>query len=169
MNTPKFLIVHHEAPPMVITGDRFNIVNEYHKQKWDFKSSLGFYCGYQYFVELSGKVIQARADNEEGAHTIGKNTESIGICLANNFDLTLPTQAQIDALTKLLKEKMIQHNILVENIVPHRKFANKSCYGKNLPDDWAANLVRETLPTEQLTTEEISRVRKLLKTFFWIK
>ena len=149
------------APPVIITGNRFNIVDQYHK-------SLGWgSIGYHYFIEVNGELKQGRQDNEEGAHTIGRNNQSLGICLANNFDLTMPTEAQITTLKKLLIEKTKQYNIPASNIVPHRFFATqtlqgkpfikndteyatwdgckpyKSCYGSKLSDNWARNLIKD--------------------------
>lgn len=146
MNKPEYLIIHHfggtDKDPLFDTSNQtFEIVNEYHKSLWNFKSSLGFYTGYHYIIEKDGKVTQGRADSDVGAHCIGYNDKSIGIAMAGNFDLTLPTEAQIDSIKKLMKKKIDAYGIALENVVPHRKFANKSCYGKNLSDDWAKNLL----------------------------
>lgn len=159
MNKPQYLIVHHtggtDADPRADTSNqKFEVVDDWHRQKWNFKSSLGHYIGYQYFIDKTGKVTQGRADTEEGAHTIGKNNSSIGICLAGNFDVTKPTQAQIDALKALLKEKMAQFNIPLANVVPHRTFAVKTCYGSLLSDSWARDLLNEApapVPTPEPT------------------
>lgn len=147
-NHPFYLIVHHtggtDANPLFDTSKRtFAEINEYHRQRWDgtTQSSLGFYCGYHYYIENDGIVIQARADEDEGAHTIGLNSQSLGICLAGNFDFSLPTPAQVEALRKLLIEKMEQYTISPYNIVPQRTFAIKTCYGMRLADDWARKLV----------------------------
>lgn len=118
----RYLIIHHEAPPVVTNLPRFKIVDDYHRQRFNMKSELGYWCGYQYFIEKDGITIQARNDVEEGAHTIGHNKDSIGICLAGNFDIELPTEAQKDALKSLLVAKMKQYNIPLENILPHRYF-----------------------------------------------
>lgn len=146
MNEIKYLIVHHtggtDANPLADTsGHTFAIVNEYHRQKWNFKSSLGHYIGYHYFIEKDGTLTQGRADHDEGAHAVGYNLKSLGICLAGNFDATLPTDAQIRVLRDLLRKKMKDYGVPIENIVPHRTFANKTCYGRKLPDDWAQSLL----------------------------
>ena len=120
----------------------FEQCNELHKQNWDFISSLGYYVGYHYYISKDGTVKQARADTDEGAHCVGYNTSSIGICLAGNFDATLPTQAQTVSLKNLLKLKSDQYSIPLDKIVPHRKFANKTCYGKKLSDTWASDLIK---------------------------
>ena len=138
--------MHHtggvDSDPLADTSHHtFEIVNEWHRQLWNFKSSLGHFIGYHYFIDKKGVVTQGRADWEEGAHTKGYNTQSIGICLAGNFDATKPVKAQETALRALLLQLMNKHGIADTDIVPHRKFANKTCYGRNLTDSWARELV----------------------------
>lgn len=147
MNKPLYLIVHHtggtDAQPLADSSNyTVQQCNADHKARFNFISSMGWYVGYQYFIDKNGVVTQCRADMEEGAHTIGKNNSSIGICLAGNFDATLPTAAQITALRDLLVARMYEFGIPAENIVPHRLFAAKTCYGKKLSYTWAADLVR---------------------------
>ena len=64
LRKPKHIVVHHSA-----SNANFAQVNAYHKQRWGFKSSLGYYAGYHYFIEKDGKLTQARKDTEEAAHT----------------------------------------------------------------------------------------------------
>lgn len=161
MNRPTFLIVHHfggtDADPLADTSNQtVEVVNEWHRQLWNFKSSLGWYCGYHFVIEKDGKTTQCRADWEEGAHTKGYNTQSIGIALSGNFDRTKPTAAQTKALRSLLLQLMNKHGIREENIVPHRRFANKTCYGRNLSDDWARSLVAtKPNPLKDYTTMQL--------------
>ncbi len=63
--TPKKIVLHHGGGSL-----NFEQVNIYHRRKWGFKSILGYYIGYHYFIESLGGVFQGRADNEEGAHTV---------------------------------------------------------------------------------------------------
>lgn len=153
MNRPKYLIVHHtggtESDPLADTSHHtFEIVDNWHRQLWNWRSSLGHYIGYHYFIDREGKVTQGRADDEAGAHVIGKNKSSIGICLAGNFDRigenSEPSEKQEKSLTGLLKKLSKAHGINPRNIVPHREFSNKTCYGSNLSDDWARSLVKDT-------------------------
>lgn len=152
-NIPKYIIVHHsggtDANPLQDSSNyTVEQCNQDHKIRFNFISSLGYYVGYQYFIDKYGMMTQTRSDTEEGAHTIGKNLESLGICLAGNFDATLPTDAQIITLKQFIKDKMAQYNIPIENVVPHRTFAVKTCYGKLLADDWARSLVVEKVVEE---------------------
>lgn len=174
MNRPEYLIIHHsggtDADPLADTSKHsFETVDNWHRRLWQFKSSLGHYIGYHYFIDRSGKVTQGRADNEEGAHCLGKNKSSIGICISGNFDRTSPkpSKAQEDALRKLLLQLMNRHGITADKIVPHREFSNKTCYGRTLPDDWARNLVESESPMslqEYTTMQLINELRRRIAT-----
>lgn len=149
MNTPEYLIIHHtggtDLEPLADTSHHtFEIVDSYHK-------SLGWgKIGYHYFIDKAGNLTQGRKDNEEGAHTIGYNTKSLGICLAGNFDATMPTIAQRNTLTDLLLLKVKQYKIPLEKIVPHRFATGKTCYGRKLADDWARKLAVVVKPKSKL-------------------
>lgn len=149
-----YIIVHHtggtHSSPLADTSHHtFELINAFHKEKWQFKSTLGYYIGYHYFINKDGRMQQGKADTEHGAHTIGYNNQ-IGVCLAGNFDLSYPTQAQVDTLRSFLKRKTAEYSIPIEKIVPHRTFAQKTCYGQNLSDTWASTLLeRAEVSTQQ--------------------
>lgn len=166
----KNIIVHHtggtDANPMQDSSN-YSIAqcNADHKVRFNnFKSKLGWYVGYHYFIDKYGKVTQTRKDDEEGTHCVGYNNHpgdnpekaSIGICLAGNFDATLPTEAQKTALKKLLTDKMAQYSISPLKIVPHRTYAKKTCFGTRLASNWAASLLDPVIitpPTESQWTK----------------
>jgi len=161
MNNPKYIIVHHtggtDANPLADTSHHtFEIVESWHLQKgWNG-------IGYNWFIEKNGTIKKGRDEKLDGAHTIGYNSQSIGICLAGNFDATLPTAEQTASLKKLLTEKMAEYKIPAENIVPHRNFANKTCYGNKLSEDWARKLVAPIVESkEDIKKQIIALVNKL--------
>ena len=150
-NTPKYIVVHHtgglDADPLFDSSDRtFSQIDTAHRQDPNVNlgrpSSLGYYIGYHYYIDKNGILTQGRADTDEGAHCRGYNLLSLGICLAGNFDRTLPTDAQVLALRKLLGQKSTQYSIPLTNIQPHRHFASKTCYGNKLADSWAVDLLK---------------------------
>ena len=149
INKPTKIIVHHfggsDAAPL---SDSSNAtaqdVDSWHKLRWpgftstQFKNDKGefYHVGYHFVIEKNGKTVQCRGMDEEGAHVIGQNTSSIGVSLAGNFDLTVPTKAQERAFVKLYAKIIAAYpNINAQTIFPHRKYANKTCYGNNLKDD----------------------------------
>jgi len=142
-NKPKKIIVHHTADASL--QSQFQKVNEYHKERWDTISELGYYVGYHYIIEKDGSVIQARKEEEMGMHCLGQNFDSIGISLAGNFDFQLPTANQIVSLCKLVDYLVKKWQIPANDIFPHRKFSPTSCYGIKLSDEWAKEQYRHYL------------------------
>jgi len=138
----KFIVLHHTLTPRDFTS--FEAVNNYHKNKWDLKSSLGFYIGYHYFIDGQGKIWQGRADWEEGAHCKerGRNRDSIGVCLAGNFDQEMPSAQQLTALKKILKQLMVRHGLPEARLKFHRDYApHKSCPGKSIKKGFVSGLL----------------------------
>jgi hypothetical protein len=139
MNTPTVIITHHcggtDAAPLADSSfATVNDIDAWHKARWpEFYSSLGYWVGYHYVIEKDGKVTQTRKHNEEGAHCIGMNRKSIGVCFAGNFDLTLPSEAQMKAWYTLYTELLQQYPNIPT--YPHRKYASKSCHGRRLTDN----------------------------------
>ncbi len=135
-NRPDKIIVHHDGVSR--TGPSLRIVDAAHKER-DFPlSKLGFYVGYHWVIERDGQIARTRFDEEIGAHTVGQNDKSIGIFLAGDFDAEMPTQAQERELGVLLHHYCDLYKLDEYDIFPHRKFAQKSCYGSKLGDTWAA-------------------------------
>lgn len=146
-NVPKWILVHHtggtDDDPLADTSHHTaKTIENWHLQKgWDG-------LGYHFVIEKTGKIYAGRPEHRNGAHAKGYNTKSIGICLSGNFDATVPTEEQKQSLRFLLANMSEKYNIKRDNIVPHRTFANKTCYGKKLGDTWARDLLPETVVIE---------------------
>lgn len=131
-NNPQEIIIHHtggtDSNILADTSHHgFELVKSFHKSKgWDT-------IGYHYFIEKDGDIWQGRPDNMSGAHCIGKNKTSIGICLAGNFDFSKPTQAQLESLKALVGQIKAKYGI--SKVEGHRKYATKTCPGKNFTDE----------------------------------
>lgn len=156
----KYILLHHSATARDTTC--FEAVNEYHKKKWNLISRLGCYIGYQYFISSKGKVFQGRVDSEAGIHCKQKNMnfESIGICLAGNFDKEQPTQEQLKALEVLLRRLIKKYSIPLENLKFHRDFARKSCPGKNITANFFQDLLKQN---NSLVTSENDMMKLIQK------
>lgn len=139
-NYPEWLIVHHSGGT-----DKYPLLDTSNHTAKDMETwhlSNGWEgLGYHYVIHKNGEVWKGRPEHYHGAHETNHNKNSIGICLSGNFDATHPTTEQENSLKDLLKTLMVKYNISTSKIVPHRKFANKTCYGKNLSDTWASELV----------------------------
>lgn len=161
-NDPIEFIIHHtggtDKDPLADSSNQtFEIVDNYHKEKWNglTKSSLGHYIGYHLFIDINGKQTLGRDVNDIGAHTIGRNNKSFAICLAGNFDRTMPTTAQIRSL-KLAMAFYANKYHIPRVAYPHRHYAIKTCYGKNLSDTWAQDLFEETSVNVSPPTQDVT-------------
>jgi len=132
MNQPTVVITHHAVSNFNHTVED---VDQWHKARWpECKSELGYWVGYNYVIEADGKVTQTRKHTEEVAHTIGMNNKSIGVCFMGNFDTHQPTPNQISAWGKLYGDLRKQYPDIPT--LPHRAYANKSCHGSLLANDF---------------------------------
>lgn len=133
---PKRIIWHHSADGA--QRPQFDKINAYHKTLQFPVSSLGFYVGYHWLIEYDGSIRQARPETEIGAHDTGENLNSIGICLAGDFNVSLPNERQTQAVCWLVGEIRKRWPIPLTRIEPHRWDDQTDCPGQKLTDEWLA-------------------------------
>ena len=122
----KEIILHCAATP---EGKVFTAkdIDSMHRQR-GFKK-----IGYHYVIDLDGRVEKGRADNENGAHTIGHNSIALGICYIGGVakDGKTPKDTRTDeqkvALYELVNELMEKYNLTLDDVHGHYEFANKAC------------------------------------------
>lgn len=132
MNKPTVVITHTAQS---LTSHTVKDVDEWHKLRWPgFISRRGYHVGYHYVIHWDGTIIQTRDDDEEGAHVIGMNNSSIGVCFMGNGDLHLPSKAQLMAWNDLYSRLRAKYPNIPTR--PHRHYANKTCHGKMLNDEY---------------------------------
>ncbi|MDE6538269.1 MAG: N-acetylmuramoyl-L-alanine amidase [Muribaculaceae bacterium] len=118
------LIIHCSATPegrAVSVSD----ITRWHRER-------GFRTiGYHYVIYLDGSVHAGRPVSEEGAHCLGQNRNSIGICYIGGLDAKslLPkdtrTEAQKDALRHLVGN--LRKEYPGATLHGHNEFAAKAC------------------------------------------
>ena len=91
---------------------------------WKFKKPVEVY---------DGKIQQGRADDEIGAHCVGYNSISIGICLVGKLDEYPPTARQWEALVDACVRLCQRHSIPVNNILGHRETPSGAAGHKTCP------------------------------------
>ncbi|MDC1191168.1 peptidoglycan recognition protein family protein [Gammaproteobacteria bacterium] len=143
-NKPEWIVVHHtggtDKNPLLDTSfHTFETV-----QSWHINGRGWENFGYHWMIEKDGSIRKGRPETYHGAHAKKLNKKSVGICLAGNFDATLPTKKQQEALQGLLREVMSRWDIDTSKIIPHRNVANKTCYGNKLSESWARDLVKDS-------------------------
>jgi N-acetyl-anhydromuramyl-L-alanine amidase AmpD len=153
VNRPKYIIVHHSATKQ---GDT-ETFRRYHVEVNGWKD-----IGYHYVVnngtyKSDGLIEKGRDEKEVGAHAIGYNDKSIGICLVGNFDEDRPTEKQMQSLIRLCKDIMRRYNIPAKNVLGHRETgAKKTCPGKNFDMEALRRMLEEKVITLRVGSKEMT-------------
>ena len=119
----KHVIVHCAATkPSMDVGVRE--IRQWHKER-------GFLdIGYHFVIRRNGTIEDGRDVNQVGAHTVGQNETSVGVCLVGGVDDKLQPQAnftpqQMATLRKLLGDLKVLFP--QAHVKGHRDFAAKAC------------------------------------------
>lgn len=122
-NNPKYVIVHCSATPEgrdVTAKD----IDRFHRTRGFAK------IGYHYVIRLDGTIEKGRGETEIGAHCLGKNACSIGVCYVGGIKsdgspADTRTPCQKAALASLLVSLRKRYPGI--EIRGHRDFAAKAC------------------------------------------
>ena len=137
-------MIHHTAVSYKLNEDQLQANNRYHKRKWGFISSLGYYLGYNYEISKRGKVVNTRADGEVTAACRERNLNDgrcIHIALDGNFEIERVYPYEIWALRDLLIKLCKKYNITKEHIHGHNEFSKTKCPGKNMDMNFVRGLI----------------------------
>ena len=129
----KYLIVHHSG--MDHGEDPVAEIRKLHVETngWDD-------IGYHFIILEDGTTVDGRPTDSVGAHCLGYNAVSFGVCIAGFGDKATP--AQMFSLGRLYTRlRMVMPNGL--GIKPHNEFKNTICPGFSLP--WEDFIAREQI------------------------
>ena len=132
-NSTKYIVIHHAKSRNCTAED----VHRWHQQE---NGWLGI--GYHYFLAKNGKIIRGRPEKAMGAHTLGYNDKSIGICLEGDFDIESVTDAQKTSLKELLRHLLKTYK--KAKIVRHKDVNQTSCPGSRFDE----NIILDAMKTE---------------------
>ena len=129
-STTEMIVIHHAGFP---DGDKDSSAEDIHKFHQEVNGWAGI--GYHYVIRKDGTIEQGRKPLAVGAHAYQHNKNSVGICVAGNFDIGKPNREQMDSL-KLLTAWLCQRyklNPMKKGvIVGHRNLNDTKCPGDNL-------------------------------------
>lgn len=117
----QFIILHHAG----VSSATAESIHNYHK-------SLGW-CGigYNMYVAKDGKIYLGRPMDAVGAHTVGYNAASVGICFEGNFENESMSPKQIAAGKKAIQyARSMYPNTQIKM---HRECDATACPGRNFP------------------------------------
>jgi N-acetylmuramoyl-L-alanine amidase len=125
------IIIHCSATP---EGKDYTVdtIRKWHKQK-------GYSdIGYHYVIYRDGSIMKGRPLDKVGAHTVGYNTGSVGICYIGGLAKDCKTPK--DTRTKEQKESLLKlvHSLKEQfpnaTIHGHNEFAAKACPSFNVQE-----------------------------------
>ena len=126
------IVIHHAGFP---DGDKDSSAEDIHKFHQEVNGWAGI--GYHYVIRKDGTIEQGRRPKAVGAHAYHHNKNSVGICVAGNFELAKPNRKQMDSLillTAWLCQKYKLNPVGKGVIVGHRDLnvGETDCPGKYL-------------------------------------
>jgi len=124
----KIIIHYSETPSTMDIGVKE--IRAWHKQR-------GFRdVGYHYIIRKDGTIEKGRDIDDVGAHCLGQNNHSIGICYVGGEDEADDrTLHQIDSLNVLVAS--LRNVIIPEpSVHGHNEFSDKKCPGFNVANEF---------------------------------
>ena len=116
-----FIVLHHRAGE----GD-VKSIHSLHQQR-------GYSgIGYHFYVRKDGKIYQGRPIETVGAHTLGANQKSIGICFEGDFE----KEQKMPLLEEKSGRKLVDYvKTIYQNakVVGHRDLQSTLCPGRYFP------------------------------------
>ncbi|XP_031764359.1 peptidoglycan-recognition protein LB isoform X2 [Galleria mellonella] len=128
-----YVVIHHSyIPGVCMTTDEckaaMRAMQNYHQndQQW-------VDIGYNFAVGGEGSVYEGRGWDTVGAHAVGYNVFSIGICLIGDWVSELPPPIQLENAKKLIAAGVQLGYISPNyNLIGHRQATATECPGESL-------------------------------------
>jgi len=153
---PEYIVVHTAA----FSGkncDR-DMIDEWHKARnW---SGIGYHfviLNDKHNEKADGTIENGRPSNKAGAHALGLNSRSLGICCIGHGDKDDFTPAQYESLYSLIRRLMTEFSIPVSKVIGHREMnvladqdiiSSRYCTSKSCPGNKIdMNFIRQQLPS----------------------
>ena len=138
MNKPKFIVIH-----TVAKRGKTNIEII---RKWHVEDNGWNDIGYHFYIKKGGEIQNGRDLETEGAHALGFNSKSVGVCIEGHGDHEFWTYLQWIALRTLVHEMRTIYgtgDIPIENVIGHHetytmqgKASPKTCPGAMIEMDF---------------------------------
>lgn len=120
-NVPNRIILHH-AGAITCTVEQ---IHQWHLDRG--------WCGigYHYFVRKDGSIYKGRPDCAIGAHCLGYNTNSLGVCAEGDFMQESMPEVQKNAIIELVSYLKNKYSII--DVKGHKELNSTDCPGNNYP------------------------------------
>ncbi|XP_023257074.1 peptidoglycan-recognition protein 1-like [Seriola lalandi dorsalis] len=131
-STAQRVIIHHTALPsckgLAECKGRILSIQRGHMTDRGFDD-----IGYNFLIGGDGTVFEGRGWGVVGAHTKGKNHDSVGIAFMGNFNNETPSKEAILSVKQLLQSGLSQGFLSKEfRVLGHRDLGETECPGEKL-------------------------------------
>lgn len=139
------IVIHHSVTPRTQDlGKSLSSFDRTHSERLHKEvNSLGWHIAYHYVIWDTGEIVETRSHDEVGYHASNWtiNNTSLWICLVGNFDEDKPSEKQLIALWKLIRELQDKYDGLTIHF--HNEYSSKSCPWKNVTIDMITKYVTD--------------------------
>jgi len=95
--------------------------------------------GYHYLIDIHGNILKGRDEEIPGAHVVGRNANSIGVCYVGGLGVDSKPKdtrnpAQKNALEGLLVSLLMKYP--ESTIHGHNEYSNKACPSFCVADEY---------------------------------
>lgn len=148
----KYIVLHHRGGD----GDVMSIHKSHQSRGW-----AGI--GYHFYVRKNGEIWRGRPQNAVGAHCVGFNAMSVGVCFEGNYEneKSMP-KTQKNAGREIVA--YLRRQYPNARVVRHGELTATACPGKYFPFDEiakGAESVKKELSTANDIVWEISQRVKI--------
>jgi len=126
LNKVNKIIIHHPVADWTVKRTHDYFIN---KQGYNG-------IAYNYYIQKDGQGFYGRSDPNqeyEGAHTSGRNDDTLGVSFEGNFQVDQMSAKQLQMGIKVVSELCIKHKLTSNDLLPHSAVGNTVCPGKNFP------------------------------------
>ena len=109
-------------------------------RRWHVSDNGWYDIGYHAIICRDGQLLYGRADATAGAHCLGHNATSLGVCLIGGFGSAQDdhfddhfTPAQRDTLKKYIEANRSRYGQSIK-VSGHNKYSNRACPGFNVDE-----------------------------------
>lgn len=140
-------------------GETFDTVSELPHDVRNRRGNGWLDIGYHYVIRLDGTIEEGRPIERAGAHVLGHNHDSIGICYvggvsADDIKIARDTRTpdQIDAMDKLIAKLKKEYGDRI-TVHGHNEYDNKACPSFDVHKD---NIRRKNRYKDSTTTTTVT-------------
>lgn len=120
--------------------------------------------GYHYYIRKDGSVYRGRPEWALGAHAVGHNDRSIGICCEGAYMTETMPAAQLASLKALLRDIMGRYGKL--QLLRHKDVNSTDCPGKNFPWAEAQDYMSEEKEEHKVTQKEFEAMYNVVNPLY---